>query len=179
MTRTKTPSAEAALPAAAASFIESWGSQGVMWGVNRSMARIHALFLVSEEPVGLDQVAKLLNISRGNASMSLKELRNWGVIQRVHKSGDRQDYYVAEPDSWTTLFRIASERKKREFDPALSNLRHLLSDEDFSGTPKTQKRLENLEELFSSLDTVMSTLLAHEKAGSKMLSVLQKVLSKF
>lgn len=171
-------SKDGALPEKVASFVESWGSQGVVWGVNRSMARIHALFLVSEEPLGLDRISQLLDISRGNASMCLKELRNWGVIQRIHKSGDRQDYYVAEPDSWTTLLRIATERKRREFDPALGSLRHLLAEEDFSGAPKTLKRLEDFEQLFTSLDTVVQQMLAHGKAGSRILQILQKILPK-
>jgi len=81
-------------------FIESWGSMGVLWGINRSMARIHALLVTMDEPVDLDQVAQRLNISKGNVSMCLKELRNWGVIQRVNISGDRRDYYVVESDVW-------------------------------------------------------------------------------
>lgn len=171
-------SASSSLSPAASQFIESQGSLGVLWGVNRSMARIHALFLVTDEPIELDQVAKILNISRGNASMCLKELRNWGVIQRVHKPGDRQDYYVAEPDVWTSFFRIAVERKKREFDPALSNLRHLLSEEDFSGSPLTQKRLEEMEGLFSTADSILSTLLSNEKTGRKAFGLLTKILPK-
>jgi len=157
-------------------FVESWGSLGVLWGLNRSMARIHALFLVTDEPIELDQVAKMLNISRGNASMCLKELRNWGVIQRVHKPADRQDYYVAEPDVWTTFFRIAVERKKREFDPALNNLRHLLSENDFSDSPTALKRLDDMEDLFSTANTILSSLLSNEKTGRKAVSLLKKVL---
>jgi len=171
-------SSASTLSPAASQFVESWGSLGVLWGLNRSMARIHALFLVSDEPVGLDQVATVLNISRGNASMCLKELRNWGVIQRVHKPTDRQDYYVAEPDVWATFFRIAVERKKREFDPALHNLRHLLSEDDFSKSPKTLKRLEEMEELFSTANTILGALRANEKAGRKAVGLLKKVLPK-
>lgn len=171
-------STASSLSPAASQFVESWGSLGVLWGLNRSMARIHALFLVTDEPVELDQVAKVLNISRGNASMCLKELRNWGVIQRVHKPADRQDYYVAEPDVWTTFFRIAVERKKREFDPALNNLRHLLSEEDFSDSPKTQKRLEDMEDLFSTANTILGALLSNEKTGRKAVGLLKRVLPK-
>lgn len=166
------------LSAAASQFVESWGSLGVLWGLNRSMARIHALFLVTDEPIELDQVAKSLNISRGNASMSLKELRNWGVIQRVHKPADRQDYYVAEPDVWATFFRIAVERKKREFDPALHNLRHLLAEDDFSSSPMTQKRLEEMEDLFSTANSILSGLFSNEKTSRKAVGILKKVLPK-
>ncbi len=171
-------SSTSSLSPAASQFVESWGSLGVLWGLNRSMARIHALFLVTDDPIELDQVAKVLNISRGNASMCLKELRNWGVIQRVHKPADRQDYYVAEPDVWTTFFRIAVERKKREFDPALNNLRHLLSEEDFSDSPKTQKRLEDMEDLFTTANTILSALLSNEKTGRKAVGLLNRILPK-
>jgi len=162
----------------ASQFVEAWGSLGVLWGLNRSMARVHALFLLSDEPIELDQVAKRLAISRGNASMCLKELRNWGVIQRVHKSGDRQDYYVSEPDVWRTFFRIAVERKKREFDPALNTLRHLLSEEDMAHSPKARARLEQMEELFSAGNSILSKVLANEEASKKAFSLVKTLLPK-
>jgi DNA-binding transcriptional regulator GbsR (MarR family) len=151
-------------------FIESWGAMGVFWGINRSMARIHALLVTRDEPIDLDQVAERLNISRGNASMSLKELRNWGVIRRVHVSGDRRDFYEVEPDVWKMFFRIAFERKKREFDPALHVLRQLLSEADYRRNPKVQDRLKEMEELLSMADRMLSSALAGEEKGKHMLN---------
>jgi len=85
-------------------FIDSWGEMGSLWGLNSSMARVHALLIVSEEPRSLDDIADRLKISRGNASMCLKELRAWGVIRRVKIAGDRRDFYVTVPDIWKMFF---------------------------------------------------------------------------
>lgn len=151
-------------------FIEAWGSMGMLWGINRSMARVHALILLSGEPVELDRVATELDISRGNASMSLKELRNWGVIQRVHISGDRRDFYVAEPDNWKMFFRIATERKRREFDPALDVLRGVLASGEWSRDDKVYQRMSEMEEIFSTFNRIMNKFLEDEKKSKTMLS---------
>jgi DNA-binding transcriptional regulator GbsR (MarR family) len=156
-------------------FIEFWGSMGVLWGINRSMARIHAFILLSNDPVDLDAVAQQLNISRGNASMCLKELRNWGVIHRVHISGDRRDFYVPEADAWKMFFRIALERKKREFDPTLHALRHLLSEANTEKTPKVHQRLTEMENILSSAERIMKKFLADE-SKSKSILVFFKTL---
>lgn len=150
-------------------FIESWGSMGVFWGINRSMARIHAFLIVSEDPVDLDIISQDLNISRGNASMCLKELRNWGVIQRVHISGDRRDFYTSENDSWKMFFRIAVERKRREFDPAVAALRHLLAETDTEKDKLVNDRLLQTEEILSTFDGILTKFLADEKKSKTML----------
>lgn len=156
---------------ASAKFIESWGSMGALWGINRSMARIHALLLATKEPLGLEEITEQLEISRGNASMCLKELRHWGVIRRVHLTGERRDYYIAETDVWSMLFRIASERKKREFDPALSHLREVL-DSTEPGDDLVRERLEELEEILRALDRLLRRFLTSEKASRGMLKFL-------
>ena len=162
------------LPEKHSHFIETWGTMGVLWGINRSMARIHAYIILSEEPVDLDTVATELSISRGNASMSLKELRAWGVIQRVHISGERRDYYVAEPDNWNMLFSIVTERKKREFDPALHALRHLLAEGELEESKEVQKRLGELERVLSKFSGIMEKFLGNEKASKAMLDLMIK-----
>ncbi|MBN1164727.1 MAG: transcriptional regulator [Candidatus Krumholzibacteriota bacterium] len=150
-------------------FIESWGTMGVLWGINRSMARIHAFMILSENPVDLDEISKALYISRGNASMCLKELRNWGVIQRVHISGERRDFYVIEPDVWKMFFRIAVERKKREFDPALDTLRQLIAEKDSKKVKKVSDRLQRIEETFSTFDRILNKFLENEKTSRIMI----------
>lgn len=149
-------------------FIESWGSMGVLWGINRSLARIHAFLLLQDQPVDLDAVAQGLNISKGNASMSLKELRNWGVIQRRNLPGDRKDYYVCEQDMWAMIFRIAVERKKREFDPALNSLRHLLRESETESNPAVHQRLAEMEQLLSTMDGTFGRLLSDERASKNV-----------
>ncbi len=159
-------------------FIESWGSLGVLWGINRSMARIHAFILLSEKPVDMDEIAKVLYISRGNASMCLKELRNWGVIQRVHIQGDRRDFYVAEPDVWKMFFRIAVERKKREFDPALETLQKLIAGKDMDKVEKVKERLEKIEETITTFDAIINKFLEDEKKSQKMVAVVKNLVAK-
>ncbi len=159
-------------------FIESWGSMGVLWGINRSMARIHALLLLSPEPIDLDLVSARLNISRGNASMCLKELRNWGVIHRVHQPGDRRDFYLVESDTWKMFLRIAVERKKREFDPALHAMRHLLSEGDGVQDDAVRDRFTRMEELLSTVDRTMNRLLEDEGKGTQVLSLLTGFVGK-
>lgn len=143
-------------------FIETWGAMGVLWGINRSMARVHALILVSDEPLCLDDIATRLQISRGNTSMSLRELRNWGVIRRANVAGDRKDFFVAEPDTWTVFFRIASERKKREFDPALRALRHVLNSREPACGETVRARLGEMEKLLSTVNRIVANALSDE-----------------
>ncbi|MEZ5359754.1 MAG: transcriptional regulator [Candidatus Zixiibacteriota bacterium] len=159
-------------------FIESWGSLGILWGINRSMARIHALLMVSEEPVDADSISSALNISRGNTSMCLKELRNWGVINRVHVSGERRDLFVAEPDTWSMLFRIASGRKMREFDPALHALRHVLSESNLPENSAVYGRLSEIEKFMTTLNHVIEKFLASEKRSKMMLEFLMNMTPK-
>lgn len=149
-------------------FVESWGSMGALWGINRSMARIHALLMATREPLGLDEISEELEISRGNASVCLKELRHWGVIRRVHLTGERRDYYIAETDTWSMLFRIAAERKKREFDPALSALRQAMQS-TAEGDDLVRERLGELEEILRALERLLQRFLASEDASRAML----------
>jgi HTH-type transcriptional regulator, glycine betaine synthesis regulator len=152
-------------------FVESWGSMGALWGINRSMARIHALLLATKEPLGLDEISERLEMSRGNASTCLKELRHWGVVRRVNLTGERRDFYIAEDDIWSMLFRIASERKKREFDPALSTLRKVL-DSTGKGDELVRERLGELEEILRAMDRLLQRFLASEGASRAMLKFL-------
>ncbi len=154
-----------------AEFIEAWGSLGMLWGINRSMARIQALLIVSEVPLALDDISEQLQISRGNTSMSLKELRSWGVIRRVHQSGDRRDFYVAESDFWSVIFRIGSERKRRELDPALTAVRAARGAiQDNNG--EVAGRLCEMEELLGTFDRILSRLLVDTEISRAMLRFL-------
>ncbi len=159
-------------------FIESWGSLGVLWGINRSMARIHAFLLTSEAPRDLDAIAESLQISRGNASMCLKELRNWGIIQRVHLAGDRRDYYVAEPEALKMFFQIGRERKRREFDPALHAVRLLLAEGDTEQQKATHRRLTGIERMMTTIDRIMNKILEDEKMTKAVLNILKGFVAK-
>jgi DNA-binding transcriptional regulator GbsR (MarR family) len=113
------------LTEAKAQFISSWGAFGTNWGINRTMAQIHALLLVSAKPVTQDDVMDELNISRGNVNMNMRELISWGLVERVLLPGERKEYFTAEKDIWKVATQIIKERKKRELDPMLKLLTQL------------------------------------------------------
>lgn len=158
--------------AARTRFIDAWGQMGSLWGINTSCARIHALLMASDEPVSLDAIATTLGISRGNASMSLKDLRSWGVVRQHKEPGDRRDYYLSEPDVWKMFFLIAKERKRRELDPAVSASRELLTQlgEDEQGPAAA--RMRQLSELLSTMSGMADKVLANPESAKMMMSLL-------
>ena len=103
-------------------FINRWGELGTQWGINRTMAQVHALLMISPEALSTDQVMAELHISRGNAHTSLKELVGWDLLKILTKKGDRKEYFEAEKDVWKIFQAVAKERKRREIDPALQVL---------------------------------------------------------
>ena len=103
-------------------FVAQWGALGTQWGINRTMAQIHALLMTSPEPMCTDQVMEELEVSRGNAHTNLKELVNWGLIRMIVVKGERRDFYEAEKDVWKMFTIITRERKRREIEPALAIL---------------------------------------------------------
>ncbi len=100
-------------------FVAAWGSFGSNWGINRTMAQIHALLLVSAAPISADEIMEALNISRGNGNMNIRELINWGLVERVVVPGERREFFTAEKDIWIVARIIMRERKKRELEPML------------------------------------------------------------
>jgi DNA-binding transcriptional regulator GbsR (MarR family) len=103
-------------------FIESWGKMASEWGINRTMAQVHALLLIAPEPLTADQVMEALNISRGNANMNLRALLDWGLVHKQLKAGERKEYFYAEKEMWTVVRQIMIQRKKRELEPMLKVL---------------------------------------------------------
>jgi DNA-binding transcriptional regulator GbsR (MarR family) len=113
------------LTEAKAQFISSWGAFGTHWGINRTMAQIHALLLVSADPLTQDDIMEQLNISRGNVNMNTRDLIDWGLVERVLIPGERKEFFSAEKDIWKVATQIIKERKKRELDPMLKLLGQL------------------------------------------------------
>jgi DNA-binding transcriptional regulator GbsR (MarR family) len=138
-------------------FVEAWGAMGALWGINRSVARVHALLMATEGALSLDEIAERLQISKGNASMSLRELRTFGVVRQVEAPGDRRDFYVTEPDVWTMFFRIIKERKRREFDPALEAIHGLLAQPGARG--EVLGRLRQMADLLTTVESVANRFL--------------------
>ena len=104
-------------------FVSQWGVMGTQWGINRTMAQIHALLMTSPEAMSTDEVMESLEISRGNAHTNLKDLVGWGLIRIITKKGERKEFFEAEKNVWEMFRRITRERKRREIDPALETLR--------------------------------------------------------
>src|SRR5947208_16621429 len=100
-------------------FIRRWGEMGATWGINRTMAEIHALLYITAQPLCTDDVMERLHISRGNASMSLRALCDWGIIRRMHKRGERREYLESLRDVWDGYRIIAADRQRRETAPVL------------------------------------------------------------
>ncbi len=113
------------LSEAKAQFISSWGAFGTHWGINRTMAQIHALLLISPDPLTQDDIMEQLNISRGNVNMNTRDLVSWGLVDRVLIQGERKEFFIAEKDIWKVATQIIKERKKRELDPMLKLLGQL------------------------------------------------------
>lgn len=117
-------------------FISSWGAFGTQWGINRTMAQIHALLLVSIYPITQDDIMDQLTISRGNVNMNIRDLVGWGLVDRVIIAGERKEFFTAEKDIWKVATLIMRERKKRELDPMIKLLGQL---EDIDGDKKDKE----------------------------------------
>src|SRR5687767_3554819 len=109
-------------------FVLHWGEMGTRWGINRTVAQIHALLFLSERPLTAEQIAETLGVARSNVSNSLRELQNWGIVRVVHVMGDRRDHFESMKDVWEMFRVILDERKKRETDPTLHLVRACVAD---------------------------------------------------
>jgi DNA-binding transcriptional regulator GbsR (MarR family) len=108
-------------------FIQTWGALGSQWGINKTMAQIHALLMVSNEAVSMEDIMEELQISRGNASMNLRALMDWGIVYKEYKAGERREFFTAEKDLDELAVKISRERSKREIKPALKILKEVSS----------------------------------------------------
>ena len=147
-------------------FILEWGRMSSSWGINRTMAQIHALLFVSGIPLEVNEIMDRLQISRGNASMNLRELMDWGVVRRFRQPGDRKDTYLSETDPYQMFVRIVKERKRREIDPTNNAIREVLtklpeSDRDES-VQKLRSRLQALLEIFDLIDAAYKQVFVND-----------------
>lgn len=142
------------MPEAVRRFILHWGDMGQQWGVNRSIAQIHALLYITEHPLPADTISETLGIARSNVSNSLKELLGYKIVRRVPMSGDRRDHFCAETDVWELARRIAAVRKTREIDPALETLTHCLDDADgdLRVSDEQRRRLREMHAFTTDMD---------------------------
>ena len=179
MTETKKNS----LPAAIEQFILYWGDMGGQWGVNRSVAQIHALLYLATRPMNAEEITDTLGIARSNVSNSLKELVSWKLIRRVPIAGDRREHFEAEVDVWEMAMRIAQGRKEREIDPAASALKECVAqaEGDKRIDPTALKRLQDMEAFVvqgskwseQMLNVPKGQLATLMKMGDKVLGLLK------
>jgi len=136
-------------------FILHWGEMGTRWGINRTVAQVHALLYISSKPLPADEIVEALSVARSNVSTSLKELQGWGIVRVVHVLGDRRDHFESLHDVWEMFRVIGEERKRREIDPTLILLRECVADAGKSKSaadPTTRERLEELLRFFETMN---------------------------
>lgn len=133
-------------------FVLHWGEMGTRWGINRTVAQIHALLYTSPEPLPAEDIAETLQVARSNVSNSLRELQGWGVIKRVHVMGDKRDRFESMKDVWEMFRTVLDERKKREIDPTVAMLRECVAEasRDDATDTYTGKRLRELADFFEA-----------------------------
>jgi DNA-binding transcriptional regulator GbsR (MarR family) len=166
-------------------FIRRWGEMGQTWGINRTMAEIHALLYITAQPLCTDDVMERLHISRGNASMSLRALCDWGIIRRLHKRGERREYFESLSDVWEMFSIIAAERKRREMDPVLETIKQCqrMLEEGSLGKSAaareeihlTRQRLAGMEEFMVVTNKIFQQFVGNARSGlTKVAKVLLK-----
>ncbi|WP_299519401.1 MarR family transcriptional regulator [Winogradskyella sp.] len=141
-------------------FISTWGSLGTLWGINKAMAQIQALLFISTKPLSMEDIMEELKISRGNTSMNLRQLINWGIVTKVLVSGERKEFFTTEKDVQELARTIAKERSRREIKPVIKVLEEVSSIKD-DGTENTKeliKQTKALKDLTDDLDTLMNKL---------------------
>ena len=168
-------------------FIRRWGEMGQTRGINRTKAEIHALLYITGQPLCTDDVMERLNISRGNASMSLRALCDWGIIRRVHKRGERREYFESLGDVWEMFSIIAAERKRREMDPVLETIKQcqrMLGESSIGKAGAKQadvqltcQRLAGMEEFVEVTNKIFQQFITNAKSGlTRVVRVLLKSL---
>ncbi len=174
-----------ALDRSKALFIRRWGEMGGYWGINRTMAELHALLYISAEPLCTDDIMEALQISRGNTSMNIRQLVDWGLISRVHKKGDRKEYFVAETAVWEMFQTIVRERRRREVEPIIETINRCreMAAEQNSQLREERKReakvyRQRLDAMAEFLNGVMMLLNMILRSGQGDLSLLSRSIAR-
>ena len=156
-------------------FILHWGEMGTRWGINRTVAQVHALLFLSPHPVPADEIAATLSVARSNVSTSLRELQGWGIVRVVHVLGDRRDHFESIKDVWE-IFRIVSEeRKRREIDPTLRVLAECVQELKTARPEEayTRERLESMLEFLTTMTGLFDEILRMPTGALKGVSKLR------
>lgn len=166
-------------------FVDLWGQMANHWGINRTMAQIHALLMIAPEPLTAEQIMDELKISRGNVSMNLRDLINWGIVRRTSMPGDRRDFFATEADVWTMFQIILRERKKRELDPILNRLDECLvhagkkaeKPDDKAAHDAYLQRVSELRDFFNTFHRLFGVLLDNTPGSlAKSVKMIDKLV---
>ena len=152
-------------------FVALCGEMGTHWGVPRTMAQVNALLFMEGRPLNTDEIMERLSISRGNASMTLRTLVEWGMITRTHNAKDRKDYYAGEQDVWKLFATVARTRKQREVEPLVSRLQALL-DAAPAGNDAQRRKIEELLDFVKAFDALANRFLGLGGGAVQMLARL-------
>lgn len=148
-------------------FINEWGRMSSSWGINRTFAQILALLFITGEAMTVEQIMERLQISRGNASMNLRDLQDWGIVRKFRRPGERRDTYLAEGDPWQMFVRVVRERKRREIDPTVQAIQECIDklpeDDRSEESVVCRSRLSELLEIFRLIDLVYSQAVATDR----------------
>ncbi|MEL6625579.1 MAG: transcriptional regulator [Bacteroidota bacterium] len=147
-------------------FIQAWGALGSHWGINRTMAQVHALLLITPESLSAEEIMKTLNISRGNANMNLRALIDWGLASKEHKAGERREYFYAEKDIWQVAKQVIIERRKRELKPVLRVLDEVRQVDGDPNDPEVQSFVETvtgLQKIVGQADQFLDVMVKSER----------------
>ena len=155
-------------------FILHWGEMGTKWGINRTVAQIHALLHIASQPLNAEDIVGALGVARSNVSTSLKELQGWRIVRLVHVMGDKRDHFEALPDVWETFRIVLDERKRREIDPTLGVLRDCIAKakEDKQIGKNTEQKLQELAEFFETTAGWYDQIRSWPTAGLKRFAKL-------
>ncbi|MEM9859532.1 MAG: transcriptional regulator [Bacteroidota bacterium] len=162
---------------AKAELISFWGVIGTAWGINKTMSQIYAILLVSDRSLSIEEIMRELNISRGNASMNIRNLMGWGLAFKEVRPGERKEYFSGEKDLWAMARKVASERRKREIEPLLSKLEDLqdLDSLETAESEEFSKMVLELHELIGTFDKALQKFIGtNNKLAIKS---FQKILS--
>ena len=160
-------------------FILHWGEMGTRWGINRTVAQIHALLFISPQPLNADDIVETLGVARSNVSTSLKELQSWGIVKMVHILGDKRDHFESMKDVWEMFRVVLNERKRREIDPTMQMLDECIADAEKNKATDayTEQRLRDLREFFGTTSAWYSQVCQLPASGIvKFLKLGDKVL---
>lgn len=161
-------------------FILHWGEMGTQWGVNRTVAQIHALLFIAGRPMAADEICDTLGVARSNVSNSIKELQSWRLVSVVHQLGDRRDHFETNGDVWELFRVIAAERQRREIEPTERFLAQMMASTDFAEQDKVvQQRITQTHELVSTLTVWTGQMLKLSTATLVRLLKLGSSIQKF